>query len=93
MTFPHSGRSGYYAFENLCQDGYIVQAAPSNFSSEGVLNGYFSSTGAAAPEYGVISEAIHLDPLAGSASADFGFYHPESEPVTDTEEEPPFKPF
>ncbi|MCB0142892.1 MAG: carboxypeptidase regulatory-like domain-containing protein, partial [Caldilineaceae bacterium] len=39
---------GYYLFDNLIADDYIIEIAPANFQAGGVLAGYHSSTDSAA---------------------------------------------
>jgi hypothetical protein len=69
------GKPGYYRFDTLCDDDYIVQIDPANFLCPGgVLAGYASLAGAADPDndingdnngyavpgFGVLSDAVTL---------------------------------
>ncbi len=67
-------KDGIYMFENLCPGDYIIQIAPENFQSGGMLDGYVSSPGESDPdddtdnddngypvsEYGVLAKAITI---------------------------------
>ncbi len=61
---------------DLCEgETYIVQTAPANFETEGVLKNYSSTTGISG--YGVVKTVIITD--TDETAIDFGFYQPAPE--------------
>jgi len=78
VSFAADGESGHYAFYNLCEGSYIVQADTANFEAGGPLNNYSRSTGNAVSGYGVVSEIIEVTDEDETVSG-FGFYQPVTE--------------
>jgi uncharacterized repeat protein (TIGR01451 family) len=74
VTYSHEGIPGYYEFDHLCDDDYIVQIDPENFAEGKILQGYETTTGESDPDddidhddngiltdgFGVLSLAVSL---------------------------------
>jgi len=58
------GRAGYYLFEHLCEDDYIVRIDPANWAQTGILFGHDSLPGAPDPDDDVNNDD-NGEPMAG----------------------------
>ncbi|MBL7944037.1 MAG: hypothetical protein JNM00_14805, partial [Flavobacteriales bacterium] len=69
QSFDTTDANGYYRFDNLDPDDYLVVIPTNQFASGGRLENYWSS-GTSATNAGVVSDSTTIDPDAGDVDND-----------------------
>lgn len=107
ISFTLNGEPGHYLFENLSEGDYIVRTDTSNFNGDGVLTGYFSTSGNSDPDndinnddngtpmfgHGVVTKAVTL--TCGREPVNDGDIDPDTNLTADfgfCQNEPPADP-